>query len=131
MFWGKTQYALDIRAGQCFVGNKVILWEWDKNYNGQQWKMKNGRIESVKCPGMYIEYKGNGQNNAVAVLGNGSKNPGWTWKLASNNWWHVLNKYGKVLDIGESKAKNGATIYLYTKNGGGQSALEYAKCIVK
>lgn len=120
-FWGigATLYALDVSGGKCHAGNKVHLWKWNKNNKNQQWKpIKDGRIESVKCPGMYIEYQGNGKHSAGAVLGNGSKKPGWTWKDAAFYYWYVQNEHGMVLDIGGGKAKNGAAIYLYTKHGG-------------
>lgn len=116
--WPTSNFNLDVDNGQCYAGRRIQLWESMHGNRNQQWNFNgDGRIESVRCPGMYLEYDGGGR----IVLGNGALNPGWTYPKElswTSAGLFIENTHGKVLDVGGGDARNGADIWLYTKRGG-------------
>jgi len=122
-------YVLDNSGGRCTVGNPVHLWEKVAGHINQQWFLdSDGRIKPKKCPGLYLEYTGDDCAASKLVLGNGNKNPGWTYEAISyvNHQLQyqvvfIKNKCSSrdmVIDVGGGATKNGQDIYLYPKHGG-------------
>jgi len=122
---GKT-YVLDNYGGVCAVGRPIKLYHKVAGHANQEWSLQfDGRIKHMLCPGKYLEYTGDDCAVQKLVLGNGNKNPGWTYEDASDvdgqDQVFIKNKCSTrdmVLDVGGGVAQNGQDIYLYPKHWG-------------